>query len=448
MYKEISRKKLFHLLKTSKQSFFFIDYDIWSGTPDVGSVEQSDGSRRQKLHTDISTSVADKCLLEEFAPQVFAIAYKYTPSTTLFLPVLEIENSYKDIEEAVCKITTTRNFKPVNNVIRKYKPRKKKYVIMCFICDDDPDSHEYDELFFFLGMSRYKRRDSNFFIITRTMDFNCSDPESVIKDISDYMLHNLTSSYIGIIIGGLPNIAAVTKTLGVYNIPVMFYDSNVIDNAAVKAISSAVEEGSSQIWASTGQTLHLTLALRYFILKMGWNRITVLSDHTRMAKRLIDDLANRNHYLDIQNHIIRHNLTDIEADKILQQIKAEDAKVILVNTDYKDAATILEAAVRIKMNMDKKLTWIMREWRKSTKVLNIKHFVVSFWCKRGNDILGTGTGRLDYLKKVDDLWPRHVWPPQAAAFINAVLTIVEGFDNVMLKYPQVRDDIQSKQVIR
>ncbi|CAB3244825.1 unnamed protein product [Arctia plantaginis] len=455
VYKEINRTDLFQLFRSSKQSFFFIDYDMWAGAPDVSVVElplHLNGLttlRRQKLNSNIITTVGDRCLLEDYAPQLLVIAYKYAPSPNVLRPILEIENSSKDIEEAVCKMTTSRNFTSVNSLVGKYKPRKKNYVIMCIICDDDPDIDEYDELFFFLGMNRYKTSDSKFFIITRIMDLNCSDPEGVIRDINDYMLHNLTSSYIGILVGGLPNIAAITKILNVYNIPVIFYDSHSIDAPAIEAISTPIEKGStSHMWVSTGRTLHLTLALQHLILKMGWNRIAVLSDPTRIAKRFIDDLIDRSNNLELREHRVRHNLTDVEADLFLQRIKAEDAKVILVNTDYKDAATILTAAVKLKMNMDKKLIWILREWRKNKKILNIKHFVISFWCKRGDDIHSTGTGRLDYLKKVDELWPRHVWPPQTAAFVNAVLTVVEGFDDVILKYPRAQDDTQTKQVIR
>ncbi|CAB3260572.1 unnamed protein product [Arctia plantaginis] len=432
-WKAVNRTNLFRMLRTGNQSLLFLDYKIWDGDEDVSIVEQDPYVHpyyfRNKKENDIiiTTRMDVECNEDEFASQLFQISKKFSPSLRSLRSILEIESSGQSIEEANCEwISQDRTI--IDKIIQIYKPDNKDYKIMTFSCEgNDYELELITTLGEFISQHYFK-----IYLINYSED--CTN-SSYVKSLLNFMSKEITPSHVGVVIGGVKNVTEyeVTKLLDSSPLPVFLFDTIDIDVDLTKSV-----------WLTNGRMIHIVLAIQHFIGNNYINQVTVLSDVTPTA-----ECFNNNLRLlcgsTILGYYVSNNSTLRIVKNILQKIIKAKTNIIILNMNYDNALALLSAAVKLGVNVDKEFTWIFRDWKQTNITLNVTYVTFSLWSRNANDMYITNNW-LDIKKVMKTIWPYDTWNPNKMAFIDAVLTLVKGFKDVTLKYPQARDDTQSKYV--
>ncbi|XP_075979713.1 uncharacterized protein LOC142978946 [Anticarsia gemmatalis] len=437
-HKELDRASLFRMLRTSDASFLFIDFDMWSRVSDVSAVQLPPctpatpfGTCQQELDTSISMRVADVYLLKEFAPKLFEAAHNYKPLSSTAKQLLESESNGMDIEEAAC--LWARGHVPlIKQWSRQYNPQKKEYQINAIHCRDDPDLKKLSSFYGVLG-DRLQTQIKTFQLGFKRYIANCSDINFIKNKLDGEMSYEYRQRLLGVIVGNMKDMSKVTKTLSRSDVPVMLYDSTDADVDATTAV-----------WRTVGHSLHIALALAHFMHNMGWTRLAVISDQSDTAKSLFKHLSS-DESLILRDYPVHNNLSLIDANQVLLRLKKDDARIILLNTNYEDAATILMAGVNLKMNITTDFEWILRDWRPDERFRNnMRHYAISFWCRHSSDVIGNDDWR-DIFGQMDE-WKQ--WPARFASIIDAVLTLIKAYESVFVKYPEARDDLHTETVLQ
>lgn len=416
--KAVNRTNLFQKLRTGNQSFLFLDYNIWNGVTDVMGNENN---------IIIKTTMRVECNEDKYASQLNKISKKFSPSLQSLRPILELESSGQSIEEANCEWIYTDRI-TIDSIIQLYKSDEKYYQVMIFSCEGS--DHETDLIITlgnFIGNHYFK-------LSLEMFSDNCTNPYYV-QDILNFVSESKTPSHIGVLIGGVKSVREyeVTKILDSFLIPVFLFDTIDIDVGSTKSV-----------WLTNGRMIHIVLAIQYFIGNNDINQVTVLSDKTPTAESFNDNLSEV-YGSTFLVYDVPDDLTLQTVKNIIQKLVNSNTSIVIVNMNFDKTVALASAAAKLDMNVDKEFTWILRDWKQTNITLNIKYVTFSLWPQNVTGI-SISNNWLDSKQKMGTIWPDHSWPPHTMAFVDAVLTVVKGFKEVMLKYPQARDDTQSKRV--
>ncbi|XP_075979521.1 uncharacterized protein LOC142978821 [Anticarsia gemmatalis] len=438
LYKKLDRASLFRMLRTSNASFLFIDFDMWSGDPHVSAVQlppctPTTLSCQQELDTALAMRVADVYFIQEFAPLIMQLAHNFSVSHNILRTILEQESSIKNITEVACKWAAERN--DILNEWESYHGRMRYYVLVF-------TENRNHELLKFLRskFDRWNEGDPSQILISiqvpKVERIGESEDNDFVKNkIRDYMKSGLKQKLIGAIVGGVKDITHVAKTLEGSSLPVILYEAADIDNK------------STSVWSATGTSLQQALALNHFIRSMRWTRVAVLSEETDTAASLLKHLTDPENY-GLRDHRVPPKLTRSAAINILKQVQSENAYIIFVNTNYEDAVTILLAAEERKMN-GSNYAWIVRDWRPNNITKNITHVTISFSFQNVTDV-SSDDGFKDLRESVDSVLfdNKYMWLTQTSAIVDAILTLVDGFQDVFYEHPSTRYDTHRKNVLQ
>ncbi|XP_075979745.1 uncharacterized protein LOC142978970 [Anticarsia gemmatalis] len=453
-YEELDRANLFRMLRTSNVSFLFMDYDMWSGASHVSAVQLPPctpatpfGNCQQELDTAIAMRVADLYHIEEFAPLIMQLVHNFNLSNDIVREILEQESTNNNVTEAACQWATEHR-----EVIEGWKRKHGEIVYQILLFYKDPINEGLEYLF---GYIIFKHNRS-FKIRIKIRGFLTDQLKDtyVKKTISKYMERGIKQRYIGAVVGGVKDATFVAKSLEGSSLPVVLYEA------------ADIHDESTSVWSVTGTSLQQALALNHFIRSMRWTRVAVLSEETDTAASLLKYLTDTKNY-GLRDHRVTPKMTRPTAINILKQVQNENAYIIFVNTDYEDAVTILLAAEELKMNGEN-YAWVVRDWRPNNITKNIKHITISFsyrnimdvssnngWedfrqslhkvCFNTNDAHGVSNDpcrRFKKNKSHEKLMPTH-----SSAIIDAILTLVNGFQDVITEHPSTRYDTHSKEAL-
>lgn len=446
--KELDRKSLFQKLQAANESFLFIDYDIWVHRAFISIVQEppclsNEGSACiSELDTAMDIRVTDQFLLGEYASQIFKLAHIFHPSHESLIFLIEQNTDGKDIEEAACEWIKKNNDTFYKDWVMNYEAHKKNHEIAVFLNPSESSKDAYRKVLELLQLKVNRLTGSNVNIILRRYDYkNHFDKNYIRGELLYYLNHGIRQRLIGAVVGGNSEMTAEAIAFDKIGVPVLFYDVNTAD-----------VDSSASVWLTSGRSFQLALAMTHFIHKHNWVRIAVLSDSTDIAKKFMEELLacttdlRKANKVVFRDHILPQ-VTSTEVKRVLGELQYENARIIVVNTKSQDAATILKAAVEFDMNNEKEFVWIVREWVGYEKILNIKYFTISFCCPKENEVV-ISSDETKLTKGMNILWRDRKWPRSAVALIDAVLIMAKGFEDVVLKYPQAREDPHSIKAIR
>lgn len=445
--KNVSRTSLFQLLRTGNHSFLFMDHDIWSEHEYVRVIPQPFCLRSKCLleqTTEVSMRVGDVTLLEELKPEIIHIFYNfpnYLTSGKVLRAILELESQNKSIEDAA-KEWFSKNDTILNWAREEFNISKKTYDLLFFYCVDDPYYNNYTYLITNIYLPYINEKYQSQFKIRPWKYNNCYDVTFLRNRIADYLSRTYKQRLMGVLVAGMTNITDVAALAGDFNVPIMFYDAAELNTLLNKT------DGST--WLTTGNTRHLALALRNFVLDHTWTRIAVLSEPTEKGKRFLSDIKSVSEpKIAFRDHYVPLKLSESQALATLQAIKngPENAHIILINTNYDDAATILAVGESLGMTSTEEYVWILREWQPTKKIFELRHYTFSFWCRCGNDVSNT-SGIPKIREQIDDKFPNCTWPPEASNLGDALFTLTDSFYKAIMECPQMHNDLRNKHAIQ
>ncbi|XP_075979774.1 uncharacterized protein LOC142978988 [Anticarsia gemmatalis] len=431
-FKDLDRAAMF----TRNNSYLFLDYDMWSEHKTVSEVHLPpctlgvDFQCLQKQDTTIGMRVADSAPLINYEPQIFQLAHSFRPPMESIRYILELMSDGETAKSAACD-WAFKNKDIVDEWVKFYN--YDYFEVPVFYCDDDPDAEEYDKLIDILnkeidGMIVNAR--ANFDIKSRAHRMNCSDKNALRDTMSMYTPADLREQILGAVVGGVEGITEAIEAVNRVNIPMIMYNGVAVD-----------VDSTAFSWLSTGNSFQLALALQNFIKSMNWTRVAVLSEDSLTAKQFVNNLQNLDGF-SFGDYALPKKLTLDNAKNILHVLK-EEARVVYINANYRDAATILSAAVSMGMNDEEKFAWIVRDWQPNKITKDLKHFTLSYWCRNISDVSDT-TGVAVIRNKMKELWPTRLLPPQATALADAVFMLVHIFIPAYARHPEFRNDIHAE----
>ncbi|KAH9629641.1 hypothetical protein HF086_001613 [Spodoptera exigua] len=440
--REVNYSVFFNTLRTANHSFLFLDHDIWSSMPGVRVIEPPPCAHAaskycvRELDTAISLRVADVEKLETYAPTLYKFVHDFDPAPQALLYILEEEARGKHIEAAACE-WVFNNKVQYYSISDKFKYDVDNYVIVIFVCDTSSDS--YDKLTKAIYKTLQKYNDKTVIYSVNRYFINCSDSYNMSKRLSDTMDTMLSFRMLGAISMATGEAALQASAVATArNVPLLLADVVPDDSSAAAGAS----------WRVAGSPRHLARALAHFVLAAGWARLAVLSEDSLLARQYYAEVK-LNTKIITREFPIDTYLTDHDIDTTLNDLRATKARVIFINANYKAAAAILGAAARRNMTLSNGFTWIMRDWEQNDDIAceNEKHFTLSLWSHDTSDDVPVSHSDDPLVGRMHRILQTQKWPPQAAGFINAYLTLVMGFKNLIEQF-SLKRDLRNTFVIR
>lgn len=446
------RKSLLQMLRTSSQSFLFIDYDLWIDYPNINKVKLPSCVPRKGYKclmgpNTVAMRIADVSLLKLYAPRLLQLAYNFKPSLKSLREILETESDIPPdknprrseqekksnyIRQAACA-WARNNSNIIDKWVQKYY--EQTYEIAIFHCTDDPDLKKYRKLINILNDDLNQTKNRYLSLKLTLYDANCSDENYLLQQLVTRLTTEVVGELMGVVIGGLKGIKTATEAFSWANLPIISYQDNSFN-----------QNLPGFIWKTARPPYSVAIAFHHFIRKMNWTRVAVISENTSTAEEFVDHLINFKDIV-LHNYIIPRYITRQSAEDLLKEVQNAKARIMLVNTNAENAVAILSAAEDLRMNTLNDFAWIIRERLPDNYTLGIKHFTISTFCHSGKD-LPKFEGRPDLRDKIDKWWPNRTWPAQAVPLTDAVLTLLNGFKSVMFKYPQLWNDVRENTFIR
>lgn len=428
------RSELIRLLTERQSSFLFIDYDIWDDMPGVYKVQPpppTNFSKSMALDPMRSLRLADDFILRQLAPETLQALQQFSPTVKDIREVLEIEarSPHLGIEEAACAWALKHNATFESWYQKEYI---SQHSIAVFICENDPDKHEYKNVA--KAVENMHRLDSDLNIDIYFVDIDCRNEDHLgnefIKTANSYGWQRL----IGVVGAGAGARLAAEHAPGLQTALVL-YDVPV----------GRTRLGSNAR-AVSGTTHQLAKAVQAFLDLYGWTRLALLSDSTELARDLYEAFQCDQKF-EVYNTLVSSNVSDT-----LQSLQSLNARIFFVNTSPDMAQIILCAAHRLGMTSSAEYVWILREWRAvdlhceetvSYKP-NISHFTISFWWRGGNhtQIAPLIDDDENILRStLDKLWPGYTWPPLAAPLADSLAFLIKSFKKFVELYPEKYFDL-------
>lgn len=422
---------------TSNYSFLFIDDDIWSGYEKVNKVQLPKCGKNVtvRLNNTAHMHLTNIPLFIEYAPLIYQIAGYFMPS----FESLNLTLQHKSIRLEAMTETTLENaacdWVYYNTEVKHWIPQVYDvYNIVLFISKDDYS------LYASMLQKLITCMSNDHFITSFGITLRVVIDDDNVRYAVDEILETNSSCalrdrqrLLGAVVGSMRNLWEITNSADGANLPVLIYDGAGIDM-----------KSKETVWHTSGTALHFTLALQKFIKDMNWTRITVLSESIPTAKVLYNELNDLGD-LKLLEYSVQSNMSQLYVDKLFQTLKADDARIIFINTNYEDALAILSTATKLENKNN--YVFIVRDWVPNRLTSNLTHISITFWPKNKNDI-DIRDGWLYLRKEMSKVWRNKDWPIHATALVDAVLTLVDGFEAVFQKYPQTRNDIHSKLAMR
>ncbi|CAH0584071.1 unnamed protein product [Chrysodeixis includens] len=424
----LDRATLTRFIRTANHSFLFIDYSFWHWEPNVCKLFclplESESTCPKELLQDPVTPInfADVNLWESNEENFIDMELPFLVSSLSLKTILEQEGKSMSIEESACAwvVDTTSKTSLLRNT-QIYEP-------LVFFCEDDPDTVEYSKTLNFVQyylFSLYKQNFvlSRWVIVVKEQLINCSDPNSLIKNI--YQLsHGINKvSVVGVIAAGEVGVANAASLVSNFHWPLLLVDT-------VPVLPFGYTNGPAAMWRVSGRPRHLALALQRFVHDSGWTRLAVLSQPTPLAAELyaeIRDGATFTH----REYQIPTRPTIREAENYLHLLSTK-VRVVFVNADTETAVVIMAAAIKLKMSFAEGYVWIFREWPVATAKTTV--LTVSFWAR---GVMSAPEWLQPVLRKMRTLWPNQVWPARALAFVDALLSLAIGRFGHPLSDPEI-----------
>ncbi|GBP72851.1 hypothetical protein EVAR_48835_1 [Eumeta japonica] len=142
------------------------------------------------------------------------------------------------------------------------------------------------------------------------------------------------------------------------DIPVIFYDAGYLSPKDLSVFPYAFNDISHGMYK---------FALCDLMDSLGWSRIAIVSDDSEFSSILNYDLTSYFHERKILYKIEECFETPCDFTKILDDLKAQDAKIIFANIDEENIASLSDAAEKLDMNQWE-YVWILRQKLSNTRI--------------------------------------------------------------------------------
>ncbi|CAH0584072.1 unnamed protein product [Chrysodeixis includens] len=425
----LDRATLTRFIRTANHSFLFIDYSFWHWEPNVCKLFcfplESESVCPKELLQDPVTPInfADVKLWKSNELTFIHMKVPFLITTLSLKTILEQEGKSMNIEESACAWVEGTSFQ--TSAIHDLMETSNQPLV--FYCEDDPDISEYSKALNFVQYYLYSfyKQYYNFTLVIAVEEqlINCSDPNSLIKNIYELSQDINKLSVMGVIAAGEVGVASASSLVSSLVVPLLLVDT-------VPTVPLSHANGPAAMWRVSGRPRHLALALQRFVHDSGWTRLAVLSQPTPLAAELyaeIKDGATFTH----REYQIPTRPTIREAEDFLHSLSTK-VRVVFVNADTKSSAVIMAAAIKLKMSFAEGYVWIFREW--PVPAANTTVLTVSFWAR---DVMSEPEWLQPLLLNLQTLWPNQVWPARALAFIDALLSLAIGRFGHPLSDPEI-----------
>ena len=376
--KDFQFRKEMRKLRQQQKNFLFLDENIWNGTSNIYYVHlpsclgcrSIDYSVRKMYAGTFRAGNGFNMRLK--APAIYKVVNDAKPNVTHLLQILENEISVFKIEEAACmwafdNIDQFKQLSPSN-----FNDINLPFLINVYLCNDDPyykvyikDMKKISKIF--KQTFKYISFDINYTL------FNCDQSDFLAKKFRELAQNNsikgsiMWSSIVGSITWG-STLAAESgaKVADQVGLPMLLAGPTPPDTPV-----------GSIVHAATGTLADLTRAYMHFLHLCDWSRVAIISDNSTYSKTFLN-----NFHLTVNNIIYREVIVTLENVKgVLENLKNDDARIILINAHWQITNTILCTASSLGMT-GARYVWITRNWRyvecDSEEYLNNSEFVYHY----------------------------------------------------------------------
>ncbi|CAH2067729.1 unnamed protein product, partial [Iphiclides podalirius] len=423
----------------ARSVLFFDELLLWAGEPNVHGIYPppclAHLGASCALHLGYSqapmTITFDSALIRKFAPQLYDAFKRFIPTAADIRDVLKLESvNGNNTEDAACE-WFLQNSKRLDGLFQSPLPKLTKanvvYKIRLFLCREDPDRAEYQQIF----PEILKLIDLKGLLVEiKNESIMCLDGNALHEKFMVLLNNNNEHYTIAWIATGVGTSKIEDIAEGI-SLPIVSYDTPPIalrPNSVVRAVTGSMRvlaRGYLHLWA-----------------QCGISRIAVISDRTSYSRDLMAILSEN-------NLNIRHvNVSSGESITLaLREFRAADARAFFVNAKADIAAEVLCAAREAGMSAEHEYLWWVREWRRAgacgpSAALSLG---LSWRGADGAERWPAGPAGAEgapgaVRRALDSRWPRRAWPPLATPLADAVLLLAQTLASYIERNPENIDD--------
>ncbi|XP_068621208.1 uncharacterized protein [Battus philenor] len=424
----VEREPLLLLEAADNRSLLFFEEPLWSDDARVLVVQPPPCARATDclctlaLHAPVDIRGHDT-LLSYYAPPVFDAVSSFVPSAADIREVLTIaaRHDEDDIEEAACEW----GLRHPDRLIRWNSTDTVRYRIRLFVCADDPDRGEYEQMAKVVLMSLAS--DAPMLSINTT-SIECASDDGLLGPLSAHQDKRDEHQTIGWL---TPNAGAdkIQRQFQKFALPLIAYAApadGLRPNRVVRATA-----GSKWVYVR---------ALVQLLQRCGARRLAVLSQEGQSAHARDLLAAVRAAGVPLRERNV--SLSDESIGAALADFRDSGARVFFVNGEAMLCALAVCAAERAGMAAARDYVWLVREWHGAQRcgargALRPWRVGLAWRGAAGAEAWARGAvGAGGAARLLDARWAGRAWPVLAAPLADGLSLLVRTLADFLHRHPE------------